>query len=66
MRDDGKGVPEEYQEKVFEDFFQAPGSKKGTGLGLSSAKRIVEAHKGKIWIESTVDKKNIFHEKEFI
>jgi DNA-binding response OmpR family regulator/two-component sensor histidine kinase len=50
--DDGKGIPDEYKEKIFEDFFQIPGSKKGTGLGLSSAKRIVEAHGGRIWVDS--------------
>jgi DNA-binding response OmpR family regulator len=51
--DDGKGIPDEYKEKIFEDFFQIPGSRKGTGLGLSSAKRIVEAHGGRIWVDST-------------
>ncbi|MBI5185666.1 MAG: response regulator [Nitrospinae bacterium] len=50
--DDGKGVPDEYREKIFEDFFQIPGSKKGTGLGLSSARRIVKAHGGRIWVDS--------------
>lgn len=51
VRDDGKGMPEKYADKVFEDFFQIPGSEKGTGLGLSSAKRIVAAHMGRIWVD---------------
>ena len=51
VQDDGKGIPEKYLDKIFQDFFQIPGSVKGTGLGLSSAKRIVEAHKGKIWVD---------------
>ena len=51
VEDDGKGIPEKYLDKIFQDFFQIPGSVKGTGLGLSSAKRIVEAHKGRIWVE---------------
>lgn len=51
VRDDGEGMPEKYVDKIFQDFFQIPGSQKGTGLGLSSAKRIVEAHTGRIWVD---------------
>jgi signal transduction histidine kinase len=51
VRDDGEGIPEKYVDKIFQDFFQIPGSQKGTGLGLSSAKRIVEAHTGRIWVD---------------
>ncbi len=53
VRDDGKGIPGKYKDKIFQDFFQIPGSKKGTGLGLSSAKRIVEAHGGSIGVDPT-------------
>ncbi len=53
VSDDGNGISDEFKDKVFENFFQVPGSQAGSGLGLSSCKKIIEAHKGKIWIESS-------------
>ena len=51
--DTGIGIPAEDLSQVFDDFFRASNvDVKGTGLGLSIAKRIVEAHGGKIWCES--------------
>ena len=51
--DTGIGVPPEDLPRMFEDFFRASNVEtKGTGLGLSIAKRIVEAHGGRIWVES--------------
>lgn len=54
VRDQGKGIPEENRERVFESFEQSSkaDAKEGTGLGLAICKLIVEAHSGKIWIES--------------
>lgn len=56
VSDTGGGIPEEELEQVFDPFWQAEGERRGpAGLGLSIAKRIVEAHGGRIWAESEVD-----------
>lgn len=53
VMDTGIGIPSEDLPRMFEDFFRASNVEtKGTGLGLSIAKRILEAHGGKIWVES--------------
>lgn len=53
--DRGPGVPEKEREKIFERFYQAGESRRrpshGLGLGLYIARRVVEAHGGKIWYE---------------
>jgi signal transduction histidine kinase len=58
VRDTGPGIAPADQVKIFEEFQQADSSatkkKGGTGLGLSIARRIVELHGGKLWVESTV------------
>jgi signal transduction histidine kinase len=57
VRDTGPGIAEAEQAKIFEEFQQADSSitkkKGGTGLGLAIAKRIVELHGGRIWVESS-------------
>ncbi len=56
VSDTGPGIAPADQERIFEEFQQVDGSssrsKGGTGLGLSIAKRIVEMHGGRIWVES--------------
>jgi len=53
VADTGIGIPTEDLSRLFDDFFRASNVEiKGTGLGLSIVKRIVEAHGGKIWVES--------------
>lgn len=56
VTDNGEGIPSEDQEKVFEKFYQVQkrklGRKTGTGLGLPLCRQLVEAHGGKIWVES--------------
>jgi signal transduction histidine kinase len=58
--DTGPGIPPADQAKIFEEFQQADSSatkkKGGTGLGLSIARRIVELHGGRMWVESEVGK----------
>jgi len=64
VSDTGPGLSEADQNKIFEDFQQADGSttrgKDGTGLGLSIAKKIIEMHGGRIWVESTLGKGSTF------
>jgi len=64
VSDTGPGLSEADQQMIFEEFHQVDGSstrkKGGTGLGLSIAKRIVEMHGGRIWVESTVGKGSTF------
>lgn len=54
VSDTGKGIPQEYQDRVFEPFFRAPGQdgESGEGLGLAIAKEIIEAHGGSIEVQS--------------
>jgi signal transduction histidine kinase len=56
VADTGIGIALEYQEKVFEDFFQVKSDIKdktpGLGLGLGLSRRLVEMHGGKLWVES--------------
>ena len=60
VRDCGSGIALEDQAAIFEEFHQlkSSGSAKleGTGLGLSLAKRLVELHGGRIWVESELGK----------
>jgi two-component system, NtrC family, sensor histidine kinase KinB len=61
VRDDGPGIPFEYQSKIFQKFFQVKGSEGGgTGLGLAICKEIIRAHGGAIWVESTLGQGSIF------
>jgi signal transduction histidine kinase len=64
VSDTGPGIPPADLENIFEEFRQAEGSlaqrKGGTGLGLAIAKKIVELHGGKIWVESEVGKGSKF------
>lgn len=48
VEDDGVGIEEEYIDRIFEEYFQAPRSKDGSGVGLYSAKKIAEHYKGDI------------------
>ncbi len=57
VTDEGIGIPPEEQERIFERFYRASAARArqtpGTGLGLYLARAIVEAHGGRIWVEST-------------
>jgi signal transduction histidine kinase len=65
VKDNGIGIPPEKQKGLFTKFYQVDTSLTrnvgGTGLGLTIAKGIVEAHGGKLWVESEQAKGSIFH-----
>jgi signal transduction histidine kinase len=55
VADTGPGIAPEYHQEIFDDFFKVPDQQaqsEGTGLGLAIARRLVQAHGGKIWVES--------------
>jgi len=65
VKDEGKGIPEDKLDKIFNKFYQVDMSdsrrSKGLGLGLSIAKTIVEMHNGKIWVESELNVESTFY-----
>jgi len=62
VRDNGIGIDSQYLEQAFKVFQHVHGGKyRGTGIGLSIAKRIVERHGGRIWLESQPGKGTIVH-----
>jgi signal transduction histidine kinase len=52
VSDTGPGVASEHHQEIFEDFVRVDRTSSGMGLGLAIAKRLVQAHRGKIWVES--------------
>ncbi|WP_324721058.1 ATP-binding protein [Salinimicrobium sp. HB62] len=62
IKDNGIGVEPQFKERIFETFKRAAGSRfKGTGVGLAIVKRIVEKHKGKVWLESKPGNGSVFY-----
>jgi signal transduction histidine kinase len=52
VADSGSGIPAEHHQEIFEDFVRVDRNTSGMGLGLAIAKRLIQAHRGKIWVES--------------
>ncbi len=52
VSDSGPGIASEHHQEIFEDFVRVDRTSSGMGLGLAIAKRLVQAHRGKIWVES--------------
>ena len=64
VKDNGKGIPIEARDKIFKKFYQVDTSSTresgGSGLGLSICKGIVDAHGGRIWVDSEMNKGSVF------
>ena len=63
VADNGPGIKEEDTEKIFKIFYKGSsvGSRDGTGIGLSIAKKVIESHMGKIWVEPKLGKGSAFY-----
>ncbi len=61
VADNGPGIPDKDKEAIFDRFKRIQkGAVRGSGLGLAIVKKIVEAHKGKVWVEDTPGGGSIF------
>ncbi len=61
VSDTGPGIPQDFQERIFDRFARLPNEKaRGSGIGLAFCKLAVEAHGGRIWVESWPGKGSTF------
>ncbi|MGB8321467.1 MAG: PAS domain-containing sensor histidine kinase [Candidatus Acidiferrum sp.] len=60
VTDSGGGIPAEHHQEIFEDFVRVDRNTSGMGLGLAIAKRLIQAHRGKIWVESEAQRGSTF------
>lgn len=64
VKDNGKGIDKQYQDLIFQPFKRGPGAKEssaGSGVGLALVKKIIEEHKGRIWVESEPGRGSTFY-----
>lgn len=62
VKDTGMGIKPEFQEKVFERYYRTLGTHAdGFGLGLYLVREIISAHRGNVWVESTINKGSDFY-----
>ena len=54
VTDTGGGIAAEFHQEIFEEFVRVDPSSSGMGLGLAITKRLIQAHRGKVWVDSVV------------
>lgn len=54
VTDTGGGIAAEFHQEIFEEFVRVDPSSSGMGLGLAITKRLIQAHRGKVWVDSTM------------
>jgi len=54
VSDTGTGIAAEFHQEIFEEFVRVDPSSSGMGLGLAITKRLIQAHRGKVWVDSVV------------
>lgn len=60
VSDSGPGIEQKYLDRIFERFFQVPGTPSGTGLGLAISKEFIEAQGGIVYAKSEIGKGSVF------
>jgi PAS domain S-box-containing protein len=61
VKDNGIGIDKKYHDKIFKVFHALNKRKDSTGIGLSIVKKIINLHKGTVWVESQIGKGTTFH-----
>jgi signal transduction histidine kinase len=59
--DTGPGIPADALSRIFEPYWQVQKTRSGMGLGLFIAKTLVDAHRGRMWVDSSVGRGTTFY-----
>jgi signal transduction histidine kinase len=60
VTDTGAGIAAEYHQEIFDEFVRVDPASSGMGLGLAITKRLIQAHRGKIWVDSELGRGSSF------
>ena len=60
VSDTGSGIAAEFHQEIFEEFVRVDPSSSGMGLGLAITKRLIQAHRGKVWVDSELGRGSSF------
>jgi signal transduction histidine kinase len=60
VADTGSGIAPEFHQEIFEEFVRVDPSSSGMGLGLAITKRLIQAHRGKVWVDSELGRGSSF------